>query len=132
MSHLVEVGNLRNLIPQVAHYHGVTSEAKSALDTILSTECGNGCKNTGQRRKNSKKIILTESESEIPTQSCQEFLHLPFFAPLAAALHDSELDGEAVEVILVEVSVIVQVVEVAHQELDPVVPAVVCSHLKTG
>ena len=57
---------------------------------------------------------------------------LPFFAPLAAALHDSELDGEAVEVILVEVSVIVEVVEVAHQELDPVVPAVVCSHLKTG
>ena len=57
---------------------------------------------------------------------------LPFFSPLAAALHDSELDGEAVEVILVEVSVIVEVVEVAHQELDPVVPAVVCSHLKTG
>ena len=70
---------------------------------------------------------------KIPKQSSvQEFLHLPFFAPLAAALHDSELDGEAVEVILVEVSVIVQVVEVAHQELDPVVPAVVCSHLKTG
>ena len=29
-SHLVEVGNLRNLVPQVAHYHGVTSEAESA------------------------------------------------------------------------------------------------------
>ena len=78
-------------------------------------------------------VKIRGNGEKIPKQSSvQEFLHLPFFAPLAAALHDSELDGEAVEVILVEVSVIVQVVEVAHQELDPVVPAVVCSHLKTG
>ena len=79
VSHLVEVGNLRNLIPQVAHYHGVTSEAESALDTILSTECENGCKNTGQRGKNSKKIILTESESEIPTNSCPGIPASTFF-----------------------------------------------------
>ena len=56
-SHLVEVGNLRNLVPQVAHYHGVTSEAESAWDTLLSTEYGDGCINMGQRKNNSRELF---------------------------------------------------------------------------
>ena len=43
-------------------------------------------------------------------------------APLALALDDRVLDGEALEVVLVQEAVVVDVVHVAHHKLDAVLP----------
>ena len=45
-------------------------------------------------------------------------------APLALGLDDSVADSQALEVVLVQEPVVVDVVHVAHDELDAVVPTV--------
>ena len=54
----------------------------------------------------------------------------PFLIPLSSALHQGELDSQTIKVIFVHVSVIVQIIQISNQELDPSIPGVL-SHLKT-
>ena len=51
-------------------------------------------------------------------------LLVPVFAPLALALNDGVPHGEALEVVLVEEAVVVNVVHEADHELDAVIPGV--------
>ena len=102
MFYLVQVGYLRYLVPEIAHDHRVAGETKNYIIFIFSFFY------TVRLRLESK----------------------PFLIPLSSALHQGELDSETIEVIFVHVSVIVQIIQIANQKLDTIIPGVL-SHLKT-
>ena len=103
-SYLIEICNVRNLVPKIAHYHRIAGKTKTNISL----------------------------KSEDDTYLLIKVKFKPLLIPFASSLKYREFDSKTVKIIFVKVSIIVEVVHIPHQKLDSVVPAINSSHLKTS